>query len=168
MVLQAFDWSQYPNTGPWQAPRWPTAAEMRRMMDINFMGIYHCVQAALPIMRQHHRGHFVLLSSVAGKLGVPRLSAYCATKWAVRGMTRSAAIELAPSGVRVNAILPGLIDTGMMRLNPPKRNASLIAAIPVGRPGQAQEVASAAFYLASDAASYITGAEIVIDGGQSA
>ena len=76
-----------------------TASDMHMMMNINFMGTYHCVQASLPIMRQQQSGHFVFLSSVAGKFGVPLLSAYCASKWAVRGFSSALRSELQGTGI---------------------------------------------------------------------
>jgi NAD(P)-dependent dehydrogenase (short-subunit alcohol dehydrogenase family) len=83
-------------------------------------------------------------------------------------MSRAAARELAPFAIRVNAIMPGLIDTAMMARNPPERNAGIIGAIPAGRAGRSAEVAEAALYLASDRSAYLTGSEIVVDGGLSA
>jgi NAD(P)-dependent dehydrogenase (short-subunit alcohol dehydrogenase family) len=91
-----------------------TASDMQTMMNINFMGTYHCVQAALPAMRQQHIGHFVFLSSVAGKLGVPSLSAYCASKWAVRGFASALRAELHGTGIGVTTVYPGWVDTPMI------------------------------------------------------
>lgn len=88
--------------------------EMQRMMTINFMGIYHCVRAALPTMRQQGSGHFVFLSSVAGKLGSPLLTAYCATKWAVRGFSTALRTELYGSGIDVTTVYPAWVDTPMI------------------------------------------------------
>ncbi|HEY7779315.1 MAG TPA: SDR family NAD(P)-dependent oxidoreductase [Ktedonobacterales bacterium] len=90
------------------------AAEMEAMMRVNFMGIYHTVQAALPPMRQQGRGHIVLLSSVAGKLGAPLLSGYCATKWAVRGFAIALRSELYGTGVGVTTVYPAWVDTPMV------------------------------------------------------
>lgn len=90
------------------------ASEMRRLMDINFMGTFHCVQKALPAMRNQGSGHFVCLSSVAGKLGNPFLSAYCATKWAVRGFTSAVRAELEGSGIGITTVYPGWVDTPMV------------------------------------------------------
>ncbi len=91
-----------------------TAAEMQAMMNINFMGTYHCVQAALSTMRQQQSGHFVLLSSVAGKLGAPMLTAYCASKWAIRGFSVALRIELHGSGIGVTTVYPAWVDTPMI------------------------------------------------------
>lgn len=90
------------------------ASEMQTMMNINFLGTYHCVQAALPTMRQQGSGHFVFLSSAAGKLGVPLLSAYCATKWAVRGFSSALRAELYGTGIGITTVYPSWVDTPMI------------------------------------------------------
>ena len=92
-----------------------TATDMHSMMDINFMGIFHCVRAALPTMRQQQGGHFVFLSSVAGKLGAPLLSGYCATKWAVRGFSHALRTELYGTGIDITTVYPAWVDTPMVR-----------------------------------------------------
>jgi len=92
-----------------------TASDMQTMMNINFMGTYHCVQAALPGMRQQHSGHFVFLSSVAGKIGVPLLSAYCASKWAVRGFSSALRAELHGTGIGITTVYPAWVDTPMVK-----------------------------------------------------
>lgn len=92
-----------------------SAADMRGMMDVNFMGIFHSVRAALPMMRQQQRGHFVFLSSVAGKLGAPLLSGYCATKWAVRGFSHALRTELYGTGIDITTVYPAWVDTPMVR-----------------------------------------------------
>jgi NAD(P)-dependent dehydrogenase (short-subunit alcohol dehydrogenase family) len=92
-----------------------SAEEMQSMMNINFMGTYHCVRAALPTMRQQQSGHFVLLSSVAGKLGSPMLTGYCASKWAVRGFSIALRTELYGTGIGISTIYPAWVDTPMLR-----------------------------------------------------
>lgn len=92
-----------------------TAGEMQAMMNVNFMGIYHCVQAALPSMRQQGAGYFVFLSSVAGKLGSPFLSGYCATKWAVRGFASALRVELHGTGIGITTVYPAWVDTPMIQ-----------------------------------------------------
>ena len=92
-----------------------TGAEMQRMMSVNFMGIYHSVRAALPAMRQQGSGHFVFLSSVAGKMGSPFLTAYCATKWAVRGFSSALRTELYGTGIDVTTVYPAWVDTPMIK-----------------------------------------------------
>ncbi len=91
-----------------------TAQEMQTMMNINFMGTFNCVRAALPTMREQHSGHFVFLSSVAGKLGAPLLSGYCASKWAVRGFSIALRIELYGSGIGITTVYPAWVDTPMI------------------------------------------------------
>src|SRR6266480_2494774 len=91
-----------------------SASDMQTMMNINFMGTYHCVQAALPTMRKQQSGHFVFLSSVAGKFGVPLLSAYCASKWAVRGFSIALRAELHGSGIGVTTVYPAWVETPMI------------------------------------------------------
>lgn len=89
-------------------------SEMQTMMNINFMGTYHCVQAALPAMRELGAGHFVFMSSVAGKLGVPFLSGYCASKWAVRGFSAALRAELYGTNIGVTTVYPAWVDTPMI------------------------------------------------------
>ena len=91
-----------------------TTQEMQTMMNINFMGTFNCVKAALPTMREQHSGHFVFLSSVAGKLGAPLLSGYCASKWAVRGFSIALRIELYGSGIGITTVYPAWVDTPMI------------------------------------------------------
>ena len=83
-------------------------------MNINFMGTFHCVRAALPTMRQQHGGHFVFLSSVAGKLGSPMLSGYCASKWAVRGFSSALRVELYGTGIGITTVYPAWVETPMI------------------------------------------------------
>jgi len=87
--------------------------EMQGLMNINYMGTYHCVRAALPTMRQQQSGHFVFLSSAAGKLAVPFLTAYCASKWAVRGFSHALRAELYGTGIDVTTVYPSWVDTPM-------------------------------------------------------
>ncbi len=89
--------------------------DMRATIDINFMGVFYCVKAALPAMRQQQSGYFVFMSSVAGKLGSPTLSGYCASKWAVRGFSTSLRVELYGSGIGITTVYPAFVDTPMFR-----------------------------------------------------
>lgn len=91
------------------------ASDMHMMMNINFMGTYHCVKASLPMMRQQQCGHFVFLSSVAGKFGVPLLSGYCASKWAVRGFSSALRSELHGTGIGITTVYPAWVDTPMVK-----------------------------------------------------
>lgn len=119
-----------------------TAHEMETMMNINFMGTFHCVRAALPTMRQQQSGHFVFLSSVAGKLGVPMLSGYCASKWAVRGFSIALRTELYGTGIGITTVYPAWVDTPMIHQeDDPLLNLNVQALL---TPGQvAQEIVQA-------------------------
>jgi 3alpha(or 20beta)-hydroxysteroid dehydrogenase len=124
-----------------------------------------------PLMAERDGGSIINLSSIAGRMGSPYLTAYSASKWAVRGMTKCVAKELAAKGVRVNSLQPGQIDTDMharQRERTPELVEKLIAGIPMRRLGDALEVADAAVFLAADESRYTTGSEIVIDDGVSA
>ncbi|HEU4655985.1 MAG TPA: glucose 1-dehydrogenase [Capillimicrobium sp.] len=138
--------------------------EFRRVVEINQTGVFLGMWAVAPLMRDQGSGSIVNISSSAGLRGDPRIHAYVASKWAVRGMTKAAALELAPFGVRVNSVHPGLIQTPMSATEfepgkpDPGRN------VPMKRVGQPEEVAELVCYLASDASAYVTGAEVAIDG----
>ena len=115
----------------------------------------------------HGGGCIINTSSVAGTKGTSALFPYAATKWAVRGMTKAAALELARYGIRVNAIIPGVIDTAILNDTPPNMAEALVRGTPLRRLGNVDEIASAALYLASPAASFTTGTDLVVDGGMS-
>ena len=123
------------------------------------------MRAVLPMLSANGGGSIINIASGAGAKGTNGLFAYSTTKWAVRGMTRSAARELAPLRIKVNALLPGLIDTPMVSIFPKERNQDFVSRVPLGRIGVASDVANAALFLASDRSNYITGAEIPVDGG---
>ena len=142
---------------------------LQRLLNVNVTGTYIGMQAVLPGMIQRGRGAIVNISSVDGMRGNGGLVAYTSTKWAVRGMTKSAALEFANRGIRINSVHPGAVDTPM--LNPSGGDTSALAAsfrIPQGRVGTSTEIAYASLFLASDAASYINGAELAVDGAWSA
>ena len=134
---------------------------------VNQFGVYLGMRAVIAPMRAAGGGSIINVSSVAGLRGTSTLFAYTATKWAVRGMTRSAALELARYNIRVNAVFPGVIDTPMNDDNPPKMNKTLVRTTPMRRMGDPNEVAEAVLFLASPASSFATGAELAIDGGMS-
>ena len=145
--------------------------DFRRVMDVNVTGVFLGMRTLAPTMIEQRAGSVINLSSVAGLTGAPFLSAYAASKWAVRGMSKVAAKELAQFGVRVNSLHPGQIDTDMntrQREKTPELIDKLIRGIPLGRIGTPEEVAHAITYLASDESVYVTGSELVIDGGVTA
>lgn len=140
-----------------------TEDQLRRMLDINVMSVYLGMRAALPLMSDNG-GSIVNISSVAGLRGAPGSFAYGASKFAVTGMTKTAAYELGEMGIRVNSIHPGFIDTAMLPENQNVRD-NMAGIVPLGRVADADEVARLALYLVSDESSYSTGSEFVVDGG---
>ncbi len=148
-----------------------TLEDFRRVQEVNQVGVFLGMRTFAPSMSARGSGSIVNLSSVAGRMGSPYLVAYAASKWAVRGMTTCVAKELAASGVRVNSIHPGQIDTDMharQRERTPELIDKLVAGIPMRRVGEPRDVADAAVFLASDESRYMTGSEVVVDGGVSA
>ncbi|MFQ6326049.1 glucose 1-dehydrogenase [Nocardia sp. CWNU-33] len=135
-------------------------SEWQRIVDINLTGTFLGMQAATPAMIEAGGGSMINISSVEGMRGSPGLHGYTATKFAVRGLTKSTALELAQYGIRVNSVHPGLIRTPMTEGIP----ADFLQ-IPMGRAAEPAEVSALVTYLASDESSYSTGAEFVIDGG---
>jgi 3alpha(or 20beta)-hydroxysteroid dehydrogenase len=135
---------------------------------INVLGTYLGMQAVLPVMLAQGQGSIINISSVAGTRGAPGAFAYSSTKWMIRGMSKCAAVDLAASNIRVNTIIPGIIDTPMLAANGPEYVEFLNNLIPAKRMGTAAEVAQAALYLASDEARYVMGAELSVCGGASA
>jgi 3alpha(or 20beta)-hydroxysteroid dehydrogenase len=133
-----------------------------RLIAINQTGVFLGMQAVAPQMKDQRGGSIINISSVAGIRGTAICFAYGATKWAVRGMTKSAAQELGPFGIRVNSIHPGIIDTPMLEGHPLD---AMTGNVPLQRFAHPDEVARLALWLASDENSYATGAEFVIDGG---
>ncbi len=148
-----------------------TLEEYRRVIDVNQVGVFLGMRAAAPAMIEGGGGSIVNISSVAGLRGGGRAMAYVASKWAVRGMTKSAAQELGRHGIRVNSIHPGLIDTAMLQQIPGIDSGDIdpfLQRIPLGRIAEAGEVAKLALFLASDESAYCSGSEFVIDGGMTA
>ena len=143
-------------------------ADWDRVIAINLTGVWLCMKYEIPQMLQQGSGAIVNTSSVAGLLGFRTGSAYVASKHGVLGLTKTAALEYAKSGIRVNAVCPGAIDTPMMgRITDhrPHRAAKMAAGEPVGRMGTPQEIAEAVVWLCSDAASFVTGHPMTVDGG---
>lgn len=135
-------------------------SEWQRILDINLTGTFLGCQAAAQTMIDNKAGSIINISSVEGYRGSPGLHGYTATKFAVRGLTKSVALELAPHGVRVNSVHPGLIRTDMTAGIPED-----FLQIPLGRAADPAEVSALVLYLASDESSYSTAAEFLIDGG---
>jgi 3alpha(or 20beta)-hydroxysteroid dehydrogenase len=133
-----------------------------RVVAVNQTGVFLGMQAVAPPMKRQGSGSIVNISSVAGLRGSAPCFAYGATKWAVRGMTKGAARELGPYGIRVNSIHPGIIDTPMMADHDIEAMAKLV---PLGRYAGPDEVAKLALWLASDDSAYSTGGEFLVDGG---
>ena len=140
-------------------------ADFDQTLDTNLKGSYFCMKAVSRLMLRQKYGRIVSLSSVVGLRGNPGQTAYAASKAGILGLTKAAAKELAAKGVTVNAIAPGFIETDMTAALPEKAREAMLATIPAGRPGQAEEVARAAAFLASEEAGYITGQVLCIEGG---
>ena len=158
-----------------------TLGDWRKQNAINLDGVFLSVKHCLPLMRKTGGGSIVMMSSLAGLRGAPGLSAYSLTKGGVRLFAKSIAMECAAAGdgIRVNSVHPGIIDTPIWGKIPtgatgnqgnapidPEERAKVVT--PLGRAGQAAEIASGVLYLASDASRYVTGSELVVDGGMNA
>lgn len=137
-------------------------AEFRQVLEVNQIGTFLGMRAVLPSMRRAGGGSVVNISSIAGLVGFPGFFGYVATKWAIRGMTKAAALELAPDGIRVNSVHPGVIETEMTR---DIDRGEMVGTQPIPRIGQPVEIANLVLFLASDESSYTTGSEFVADGG---
>jgi 3alpha(or 20beta)-hydroxysteroid dehydrogenase len=142
----------------------PTAT-WRRIMDINLTGVFFGMRLAAPLISRAGGGAIVNISSLAGMTGHYD-PVYAASKWAVRGLTKTASLEFADLGVRVNSVHPAMIMTDLTLSAPPGYAEASNQAIPLRRPARAEEVAAAVLFLASDEASFVTGTELVVDGGQ--
>lgn len=143
------------------------AALFERHTRVNQLGCFLGMKAVVPAMERSGGGSVVNISSTAGLRGSPGAFAYSATKWALRGMTKSAAVDLAPRGIRVNSVHPGPIDTAMLHVRSDAEIAERVAQVPMRRKGEAEEVARLVLFLLSDESGYMTGAELAIDGGAS-
>jgi len=137
--------------------------QWRRVVDVNLNGVINCARAALPIMLATGSGQIINISSVWGKAGASCEAVYSATKGGVDTLTRALAKELGPSGIRVNAVACGLIDTAMNNTLDEDEIGEILTAIPLGRLGKPNEIANAVKFLAG--AEYITGEVITLDGG---
>jgi 3alpha(or 20beta)-hydroxysteroid dehydrogenase len=131
---------------------------------VNQLGPFLGMKAVVPAMERAGGGSIVNISSVAGLRGSPGAFVYSATKWALRGMTKSAAVYLAKRRIRVNSVHPGPIDTDMIAFRTPEEQQKWVETVPMKRLGRAAEVAQLVLFLLSDEASYVSGAEVTVDG----
>ena len=136
-----------------------------QMLAINQTGVFLGMKTVAPVMKENGMGSIINISSIAGMKSAAGAHAYSATKWAVRGMSKSAAVELGPSGVRVNSVHPGIIDTDMLKQFGPGVRERMETVIPMERVASADEVGLLVQFLASDDSSYCTGQEFIVDGG---
>jgi 3alpha(or 20beta)-hydroxysteroid dehydrogenase len=151
-------------TGPSTAIELTPIEVYQEVIAVNQIGCFLGMRAVIPAMRTARHGSIINISSIAGMGGARGRIPYQASKWAVRGMTRTAAVELADCGVRVNAIVPGWVDTHMA-VRAAISVEEIAASIPLGRLADPSEISSLVSFLASDVSAYITGADMVIDGG---
>jgi NAD(P)-dependent dehydrogenase (short-subunit alcohol dehydrogenase family) len=161
----------YNNAGIEGAPA-PTAdctpENWQRTLAVNLTGVWSCMRHEIPVMLARGGGSIVNCSSIAGLVGFANIAAYTASKHGVLGLTKTAALEYAEQGIRVNAVCPGVIDTEMVDRfvgGQDEARAAMIAMEPVGRLGRAEEIADAVVWLCSDRSSFVTGQAIAVDGG---
>lgn len=148
----------------------------RRVLDVNVVGVFLGLKYVLPVMLGRNKGSIINTASIAGLLGTPDVAVYSASKHAVIGLTKSAAMECAGTGVRVNCVCPGLIESRMLSAiidgrnpgKPPIPSEKIAERIPARRLGNPAEVASIVAFLASDEASYVSGSAYTVDGGRTA
>lgn len=144
-----------------------TDEDFERFWRVNQLGTFIGMKVAIDPLKAT-RGSIINMSSIGGAGGYPGILAYATSKWALRGMTKCAARDLGQYGIRVNAILPGVIDTAMVAHLPEETRQGWLASMPLGRLGIPDDVAKIALFLASDASAYMTGTDIVVDAGMTA
>ena len=147
-----------------------TDQEFLNVIQTNVTGVFVISREVAKVMMKQNNGAIINISSMAAKYGIPKVAAYAASKTAIEGMTRVMAVELAPHGIRVNCIAPGFILTNMSSLalnGDVERKQRVLSRTPMGRLGNPEEIAETAFYLSSEQASFITGAVLTVDGGNS-
>jgi NAD(P)-dependent dehydrogenase (short-subunit alcohol dehydrogenase family) len=147
-----------------------TDEEFQRIITTNVCSVFSLSREVVKDMLKRSSGCIINISSMAAQYGIPKVIAYSASKTAVDGMTRAMATELSPKGIRVNAIAPGFIYSDMTAKaldSDPERKAKVLSRTPMGRMGQPEDIAEAAVYLASNAARYVTGVVLPVDGGNS-
>ena len=147
-----------------------TDEEWVRLREVNLDGVIRIARDGFPLLKASGRGSLINVASIMGNRGLRPLAAYSATKGAVAALTRGLAVEYAPYGIRVNTLAPGYVETKLTQraLRFPAMRQALIDKTPMGRFGLPEEMAKAALFLASDDASYVTGAELAVDGGMGA
>ncbi len=147
-----------------------TSEAWDKVMDVNVKGVFLGTQAAIPEMRKAGGGSIINISSIYGLVGSGGSASYHASKGAVRIFNKSTAIQYASENIRANSVHPGFIDTPMTRAhhNDPNVHQERVAKTPIGRMGRPEDIAAGILYLASDESSFVTGAELVIDGGMTA
>ncbi|MDI3405063.1 SDR family oxidoreductase [Streptomyces cavernicola] len=142
-----------------------TVEHFRQVIDINLTGVFIGMKTVIPGMKESGGGSIVNISSAAGLMGLAMTSSYGASKWAVRGLSKIGAVELGTSRIRVNSVHPGMTYTPMTAQVGIQQGEGNYPNTPMGRVGEAPEIADAVVYLLSDASSYVTGAELAVDGG---
>ncbi|MCE5191520.1 MAG: glucose 1-dehydrogenase [Actinomycetia bacterium] len=147
-----------------------TEEDWDRIFSINAKGVFFGCKTVVPAMKDSHKGSIVNISSIYGLIGAPSAAAYEATKGAVRLLTKAAAVDFAPFGIRVNSVHPGVIATTMTKdiLADSSATKAMLGTTILERPAQPEEVSAGVLFLASDEASFVTGSELVIDGGYTA
>jgi NAD(P)-dependent dehydrogenase (short-subunit alcohol dehydrogenase family) len=146
-----------------------TEEEWDRLIDIDLRGVFLCMKYEIPLMLRQGGGAIVNTGSGAAVKGIAGQAAYCAAKFGMIGLTKAAALDYANSNIRVNAVCPGYVDTPMMQRftgGTPEGRQKVIDNVPAGRPATPEEIAAAVVWLCSDAAAYVVGHAMVIDGGQ--
>ncbi|UOR01360.1 SDR family oxidoreductase [Leucobacter allii] len=142
--------------------------DWRTVIDVNLNGVFYGCRTVVPVMREHGGGSIVNTSSIWGIAGAAGVAAYTASKAAVRSLSKNVALSYMADGIRCNSVHPGLIDTPLIDAQDADITAEVLAKTPIGRLGTPREIANGVLFLASDEASYVTGSELVIDGGYTA
>lgn len=145
-----------------------TSEQFESILTINLTSAFLLTQALIPTMIKHGSGSIIMITSMAAIMGLPRVAAYTASKSALEGLVRTLAVEYGPMGIRVNGIAPGFIETEMTRKafdGDPERKNKVLSRTPLGKMGSPEDIGTAAVYLSSDAARFVTGIHLPIDGG---